>query len=438
MAALHTEITPARQRRSMVGAFVGTAIEWYDFYIFGTAAALVFGRVFYPDVAPGAALLASFATFWVGFLMRPVGGLVFGHFGDKLGRKNVLVITLMMMGIATTLIGLLPTYAQIGILAPVLLVVLRGLQGFAVGGEWGGAVLLSTENATEKKKGLAGAWVQQGSPAGSILATLMFLLVGLLPDEQFISWGWRIPFLMSAVLVIIGLVIRVKVEESPDFVAAKASKEVVSAPVLVALRTAPVLIGLGVLASVMGISNAYFSNTFLLAWTTGPLGIDRQLMLNILLGMAVLQFIWQPIAAKIAERQGIARVMLAGLLLSVILIVPYFLAIQAADPFWITVTLYATIIGSTAYYALLATLLASAFPARIRYSGVSLAYQLCATVFGGSTPLVAQWILNSTGGSVWGVAAFYAAMVLLTIAGVWGLQRRMTRDLAAARTEVAV
>ncbi|WP_334148394.1 MFS transporter [Microbacterium sp.] len=422
----------------MVGAFVGTAIEWYDFYIFGTAAALVFGRVFYPDVAPGAALLASFATFWVGFLMRPVGGLVFGHFGDKLGRKNVLVITLMMMGIATTLIGLLPTYAQIGILAPVLLVVLRGLQGFAVGGEWGGAVLLSTENATEKKKGLAGAWVQQGSPAGSILATLMFLLVGLLPDEQFISWGWRIPFLMSAVLVIIGLVIRVKVEESPDFVAAKASKEVVSAPVLVALRTAPVLIGLGVLASVMGISNAYFSNTFLLAWTTGPLGIDRQLMLNILLGMAVLQFIWQPIAAKIAERQGIARVMLAGLLLSVILIVPYFLAIQAADPFWITVTLYATIIGSTAYYALLATLLASAFPARIRYSGVSLAYQLCATVFGGSTPLVAQWILNSTGGSVWGVAAFYAAMVLLTIAGVWGLQRRMTRDLAAARTEVAV
>jgi MFS family permease len=438
MAALRTEISPARQRRSVVGAFVGTAIEWYDFYIFGTAAALVFGRVFYPDVAPGAALLASFATFWVGFLMRPVGGLVFGHFGDKLGRKNVLVITLMMMGIATTLIGLLPTYAQIGILAPVLLVVLRGLQGFAVGGEWGGAVLLSTENATEKKKGLAGAWVQQGSPAGSILATLMFLLVGLLPDEQFITWGWRIPFLMSAVLVIIGLVIRVKVEESPDFVAAKASKDVVSAPVLVALRTAPVLIGLGVLASVMGISNAYFSNTFLLAWTTGPLGIDRQLMLNILLGMAVLQFIWQPIAAKIAERQGIARVMLAGLLLSVILIVPYFLAIQAADPFWITVTLYATIIGSTAYYALLATLLASAFPARIRYSGVSLAYQLCATVFGGSTPLVAQWILNSTGGSVWGVAAFYAAMVLLTIAGVWGLQRRMTRDLAAARTEAAV
>ncbi|MFJ2543685.1 MFS transporter [Microbacterium sp. NPDC087589] len=437
MANSRTDISTARQRRSMVGAFVGTAIEWYDFYIFGTAAALVFGRVFYPDVAPGAALLASFATFWVGFLMRPVGGLVFGHFGDKFGRKNVLVLTLILMGSATTLIGLLPTYAQIGMLAPILLVVLRGLQGFAVGGEWGGAVLLSTENARAEKKGLAGAWVQQGSPAGSILATLMFLLVGLLPDEQFITWGWRIPFLVSAILVIVGLIIRVKVEESPDFVAAKESKEVVSAPVLVALRTAPMLIGLGVLASVMGISNAYFSNTFLLAWTTGSLGIDRQLMLNILLGMAILQFIWQPIAAKIAERLGIARVMLAGLVLSVLLTVPYFLAIQAASPLWITVTLYATIIGSTAYYALLATLLASAFPARIRYSGVSLAYQLCATVFGGSTPLVAQWILNSSGGSVWGVAVFYAAMILVTIAGVWGLQRRITRTVEAETAAVA-
>jgi MFS family permease len=199
--------------------------------------------------------------------------------------------------------------------------------------------------------------------------------------------------------------------------------------VLVALRTAPLLIGLGVLASVMGISNAYFSNTFLLAWTTGSLGIDRQLMLNILLGMAILQFIWQPIAAKIAEKFGVARVMLTGLIFSVLLTVPYFLAIQAASTVWITVTLYATILGSTAYYALLASFLASAFPARIRYSGVSLAYQLCATVFGGSTPLVAQWILNSTGGSVWAVAVFYAVMILVTIAGVWGLQRQIVRQV---------
>ena len=271
----------------MIGAFIGTAIEWYDFYIFGTAAALVFSQTFYPEIAPGAALLASFATFWVGFLMRPIGGMVFGHFGDRLGRKNILVITLVMMGTATTLIGVLPTYAQVGILAPVLLVVLRGVQGFAVGGEWGGAVLLSTENARSEKKGLAGAWVQQGSPAGSILATLIFLLVGLLPDDQFLTWGWRVPFLLSALLVVVGLVIRLKVEESQDFEEVRSRDDVAKAPVLVALRTAPALVALGMFASVMGIGSAYFSNTFLLSWTTGSLGIDRQLMLNILLGMAI-------------------------------------------------------------------------------------------------------------------------------------------------------
>lgn len=405
----------------MIGAFIGTAIEWYDFYIFGTAAALVFGQVFYPDIAPGAALLASFATFWVGFLMRPIGGMVFGHFGDRLGRKNILVITLIMMGAATTLIGLLPTFAQIGMMAPILLVLLRGVQGFAVGGEWGGAVLLSTENATSKKRGFAGAWVQQGSPAGSILATCMFLLVGLLPDEQFIAWGWRVPFLLSALLVIVGLVIRMKVEESQDFVEAKKQQKTVKAPILVALGKAPVLVALGVAASILGIAGAYFNNTFLLAWTTGELSMDRQLILNILLGLAVLQFIWQPIAALIAERIGATRVMVLGLVLTMVAVPFMFIAIGAADPLWIAIMMGVNTIGSTAYYALLANALAKSFPPEIRYSGISLSYQLCATLIGGSTPLVAQWILNSTDGSPWAVAVFYAILIVATIGGVTGL-----------------
>jgi len=421
-----------RQRRSMIGAFIGTAIEWYDFYIFGTAAALAFGQIFYPDIAPGAGLLASFATFWVGFLMRPIGGMVFGHFGDKLGRKNVLVITLIMMGSATTLIGLLPTYAQIGILAPVLLVVLRGIQGFAVGGEWGGAVLLSTENANATKKGLAGAWVQQGSPAGSILASVMFLIVGLLPDDAFFSWGWRVPFLLSAVLVIVGLVIRLKVEESKDFSDTKANQQIVKMPLVTAIRTAPTLVVFGVLASIMGIAMAYFNNTFLLSWATGPLGIERQLMLNIILGIAILQFVWQPIAAKIAERFGLERVMLAGLGLMLVSVLPLFLSISVADPFWIAASLGLATIGGTAYYALLATQLAAAFPPHIRYSGISLSYQLCATVFGGSTPLIAQGILNATGNNPWAVAVFYAFWTLLTIGGVLGLKRAVDRRAAAA------
>lgn len=430
-----TAAQTARQRRSTAGAFVGTAVEWYDFYIFGTAAALVFGHVFYPGAAPAAALMASFATFWVGFLARPIGGMIFGHFGDKLGRKNVLVITLLMMGIATTLIGLLPGYATIGVWAPILLIVLRALQGIAVGGEWGGAVLMATENAAEKKKGLAGAWVQQGSPAGSILATVMFMIVGLLPNEDFLTWGWRIPFLLSAVLVIIALIIRIKVEESQDFIDTRQSQAVVKTPLIEVFRIAPGVVFLGIAASIMGISLAYFTNTFLLAWTTGTLGIERQAMLNVLLGMAVLQFIWQPIAALIAERIGTTKVMLWGLGLCVVMVVPFFMAINSANPVSIAVTLYITVLGGTAYYALLAHFLSGAFPANVRYTGVSLAYQLCATLIGGSTPLIAQWILTSSGGSPWGVAAFYAVMLLATIAGVWGLNRLAVSRAAAAAEE---
>jgi len=420
---VNSNVDAVRQRRSIAGAFVGTAIEWYDFYIFGTAAALVFGKVFYPGIAPGSALLASFATLWVGFLTRPIGGAIFGHFGDKIGRKNVLVITLIIMGVATTAIGLLPTYAQIGIAAPILLTVLRACQGIAVGGEWGGAVLIATENASERKKGMAGAWVQQGSPAGYFLATLMFMLVSTLPDEQFISWGWRIPFLFSAILVGAGLVIRLKIEESREFVAAKKLETVVETPILEVFRRVPVILMLGIAASIMATSLAYFLSTFLLSWTTNSLGIDRRTMLNILLGSAVLQFVVQPLGAKLAERTSAQKVMIGGLISTAVLVVPFFLAIQSANPLAITVTVYLSIIGVCAYYALLATTLAAAFPANVRYTGVSLAYQLCSSIVGGSTPLIAQWILNNSNGSPWGVAAFYAVLLAATIAGVWGLRR---------------
>ncbi|MGO4247567.1 MFS transporter [Paenarthrobacter sp. RAF54_2] len=429
----------ARQRRATIGAFVGTAIEWYDFYIFGTAAALVFSQVFYPGADPASALMSSFATFWVGFLARPIGGMIFGHFGDKLGRKNVLVITLLMMGMATSLIGVLPGYATIGVWAPVILIALRALQGIAVGGEWGGAVLMATENATDKKKGLAGAWVQQGSPAGAILATVMFTIVGALPNHEFLAWGWRIPFLMSTALVIVGLVIRNKVEESQDFVENRNRHALVKTPLVEVFRVAPGVVFLGVAASIMGISLAYFTNTFVLAWTTGPLKIDRQTMLNVLLGLAILQFIWQPIAALIAEKVGTLKVMLWGLTLCVVMVVPIFLAISSANPTYIAGTLAVAIIGGTAYYALLAHFLANAFPSNIRYTGVSLAYQLCATLIGGSTPLIAQWILTSSGGSPWGVAAFFTAMLFATIAGTWALNRLATSraDAAAQPTHAA-
>ncbi len=412
-----------RQRRSIIGAFVGTSIEWYDFFLFGTAAALVFGKVFYPDLAPGAGLLASFATFWVGFLARPIGGLVFSHLGDKFGRKNTLIATLLIMGISTTGIGLLPGFATIGMAAPILLIVLRATQGLAVGGEWGGAVVLATENASEKKRGFAGAWVQQGSPVGAILSTLAFMLVGLLPDEAFLTWGWRIPFLFSAVLVIVAFIIRSKVEESQEFTQTQEKGEVPKVPVVEAFATAPLLIVCGVFASIVGIASAYFNNTFMLSWTTEILGMDRAVVLNLILLAAVIQFFWQPVAAKIAERIGLQAVLIWGLVITGLGTPPFFMAIQSANATFLGITIAINTIGATAYYAMLATALADSFPARIRYTGVSLAYQLCATIFGGTTPLIAQYLLNSTGNSPWAVMWFYIGQVLLTIVGIVGLAK---------------
>lgn len=422
MTSTHQTSTQ-RQKRSILGAFVGTAIEWYDFFSFGTAAALVFGTVFYPDLAQGSGLLASFATFWVGFLARPIGGLIFSHFGDRFGRKNTLIVTLLMMGIATTCIGLLPTYGQIGLAAPILLIVLRAIQGLAVGGEWGGAVVLATENSESSKRGFAGAWVQQGSPAGSILSTVAFMLVGLLPDDQFMSWGWRVPFLFSAILVIVALLIRSRVEESQEFTEVKAQGQTPKVPVLETFNVAGLLVFFGVLASIVGIASAYFNNTFMLSWTTGILGMDRTVILNLILLAAIVQFVWQPVAAKLSEKFGIRSILIWGLVLTLIVTPPFFLAIQSKNELFLAITIVVNTIGATAYYAMLATALSEAFPARVRYTGVSLAYQLCATVFGGTTPIIAQWLLNTTGNSPWSVMTFYILQVILSIIGVVGLYK---------------
>ncbi len=420
-----------RRRRAVAGAFVGTAIEWYDFFIFGIAAALVFGRVFFPDASPATGILASFATFWVGFLARPIGGVLFGHLGDRFGRKNVLVTTLLLMGSATTLIGLLPTHAQVGALAPVLLVLLRAAQGLAVGGEWAGATLMATENAQQGKRTMAGTWVQQGSPAGSILATLMFLVVGRLPDEQFMTWGWRVPFLFSAVLVVVGLVIRAKVEESQDFLDAKAHHDVVPVPVATVFRTAPLIVFCGVAASTLGIAAAFFQNTFLVSWWTNELGQSRAEILNLGFVIAVWQFVWQPIAAVIAGLIGLDRVMIIGVALSIAVTIPYFLAILSGNIWLVGLAQFVLIVGAAGYYAMLAGFLSEAFAPNVRYTGVALANGLCAMIIGGSTPLIAQSILGVAG--PWGVAAFFALLSVLTLLGIIGMRRVQRRSSGARR-----
>ncbi|WP_431925985.1 MFS transporter [Amycolatopsis tucumanensis] len=427
--------TAARQgRRARIAAFVGTAVEWYDFYIFGTAAAIAFGPVFFPTFDTSSALLASFATFWAGFLARPIGGIVFGHLGDRLGRKNTLVATLLIMGVATFAIGVLPGYATIGVAAPILLVLLRALQGFAVGGEWGGAVLLATESGPGGRALRGGMFVQQGSPAGNILATLVMALVAALPGDAFATWGWRIPFLLSALLVVIGLVTRLKLEESREFTQRVEQAPPVKLPIAELLAHHWRRVVAAVFASALGIGMAYFLSTFMLAYATSQLGVSRQVMLNLLLANAVLQFLWQPVATRLAERIGAAPFMVGTLAATAALAVPMFLLAGTGKPALILLGIGLSTITGTGYYAVLAGFLAQAFPVGVRYTGISFSYQLCSTVIGGTTPLLAQLFLTLGDGHWAGVAVFYLVLIGVTAGGVTVLSALVRRSATTTVT----
>lgn len=282
----------AQPRRAAAAAFIGTMIEWYDFYIYATAAALVFGALFFPSDDSLFSTMAAFGTFAVGFFARPLGGIIFGHVGDRIGRKKSLVITLLMMGIVTVCIGLLPTYAQIGAAAPVLLILLRIVQGIAVGGEWGGAVLMAGEHAPKGRRNFFASFAQLGSPAGLILSLLAFGAVTRLPEEALMSWGWRVPFLASALLLLVGLAIRLGVNESPEFMASREQAEKArckeQAPALEVLRTAwrPLLLCIG--ANTLGIAGVYFTNTFMISYTTQQLHLERSLILECLFFVAII------------------------------------------------------------------------------------------------------------------------------------------------------
>ncbi|MGU3584212.1 MFS transporter [Rhodococcus sp. C26F] len=404
-----------KARKAGIASFIGTTIEWYDFYIYGTAAALVFGQVFFSDeLSSGVATLLAFVTLWAGFLARPLGGVIFGHLGDRIGRKNTLVITLVMMGIATVGIGLLPTYAQIGMWAPVLLVFLRIVQGVAVGGEWGGAVLIASENAPKGKGILYSAFAQQGSPAGNLLSTMAFFFLAALPTPQFMMWGWRIPFLLSGVLVVIGMVIRLKLEESDAMKAVLARKKTVKLPIKEVLRKHWVLVLLG--AGALPLAQVtYFKNTFALSWATSELGYERGTFLAIIAIALVVQFIVQPFGAVLVSKIDMRKAMLLMIVPELFLMPAMFFAIRTETFAVAVIGMCLATIPHSMFYGAIAGILARAFPANIRYSGLSLAYQLCSLIVGGGTPVLAQYLLNSSG-DVTGVAiaaACYAAVSLV-------------------------
>lgn len=393
-------------------SFIGTAIEWYDFFIYANAAALVFGTQFFPSLSPLAASLASLSTFAVGFLARPLGSVVMGHFGDRVGRKSMLVTSLLIMGVATVLIGLLPTYAQIGVWAPILLVALRFVQGLGVGGEWGGAVLVAVEHAPESRRGFYGSFPQMGVPAGIILSNLVFLTMSsALTPEQFASWGWRVPFLLSAALIAVGLYVRLRLEESPLFLAAKRARTDTRLPVVELLRDHWRRVVLAGLAFMAANTIGYITLVYVLSYTTGPLQMQRSTVLLLVLLASVVQLAATPALSALSDRLGRRKVFIAGAALSALWSLPLFMLLDTRSPVAVLVGLVVAVTILSAMYGPQAAIAAELFPTRVRYSGASLGYQLSAIFGGGLAPVIATSLYASTGTSV--STALYLAVICL-------------------------
>ncbi len=424
--------------RVALASFVGTAIEWYDFFIYGTAAALVFGQLFFPpNEDPLIGTLAAFATYAVGFAARPVGGVVFGHFGDRVGRKSMLVITILTMGLATFLIGLLPTYAQVGIWAPVLLVVLRLIQGFSVGGEWGGAALMTVEHAPEGRRGYYGSWTMAASPAGAMLATGAFALVSGLPDEQFLAWGWRLPFLLSIVLVGVGLFIRLRILETPAFERIKEAGAEVRLPVVEAVREHPrsVLLAAGMN---LGFNTFIFVLfTFMLSYATTQLGLPRGVVLQATVVGGAVQIASVLAFSALSDRVGRRPVMLTGAAFLALYAFPLFWLVNTGSAALIFLALAIGFFGSAAIFGPMAAFIAESFDTKVRYSGASLGYQMGAVLGGGLSPFVATALLAWSGGASWSVSVYLVLGALMSLVSVYLLAETYRSELSGVEKEDA-
>jgi len=389
----------------------GTTIEWYDFFLYGTAAALIFNKVFFPTLDPILGTLAAFATYGVGFIGRPMGGIVFGHFGDRIGRKSMLLVTLLLMGIPSVVIGLIPSYQSIGYWAAVLLVAMRFAQGMAVGGEWGGAVLMAVEHAPAGMKGFFGSLPQTGVGFGLILSSVAMAVVTALPEADLLSWGWRIPFLASIVLVLIGWVIRTRVPESPDFERVKERGEPVQAPVLEVMRRQPRELLLIIGARTAENTWFYLVVAFALSYAANQLKIPKADVLHAITAGAALSLATMPFCGYLSDRIGHRRLFLVGLVVMCAFAAPFFAMLQTLHP---ATVWWAMVLGVGVVFPILyapeAQLFAAQFPPEIRYSGISMSVQIAGVVGGGIAPMIATALLAAGGGSPHYVVAYMIAL----------------------------
>jgi metabolite-proton symporter len=408
---------PARPRRAAIAGLVGTPSEWYDFYLYATAAALVFGPLFFTSVDPSAGVLASFATYAAGFGARPVGALVAGHLGDRVGRRSMLVASLLLMGVATAAIGMLPTYPRVGLLAPVLLVVLRLLQGLAVGAEWGGAVLMSVEHSANRRRGLFGSFPQIGSPAGMLLASGIFAVVrGSMDKATFLDWGWRVPFLLSLVLVVVGLAIRLSLQDAPVYREARERDGVARRPLLEVTRThrRNLWLTIGMRMS----QNALYvlCTTFALTYLTHGRSADPGAGLTAVIIASAIGLVSTPAWAVLSDRIGRRPVYLWGAIGSAVASLGFFLLLDTGSTVLIVLAMVITVnVFHDAMYGPQAAWFTELFPTGVRYSGASIGYQFGSVLSGGTAPLIAAALLIAGGGRPWLIWAYFLVLSALTI-----------------------
>ncbi|MDN3060047.1 MFS transporter [Streptomyces sp. SRF1] len=423
------------RRRAGIASMIGTTIEWYDFQIYGLSAAVAFDKVFFPEMDSATGTIASFAIFASGFFARPLGGVIFGHFGDRVGRRNVLLITLMLMGISTFLVGLIPSYASIGIAAPLLLVLMRLLGGIGLGGEWGGAVLLSVEHAPTGKRGFYGSLPQLGSPAGFLLATSVFAIVSAATGDAFGTWGWRIPFLLSGILVVIGIVIRFAIPETPIFEQQSnddaAQRKI---PIVDLFRTHPktVLLSIGSFAVTSG--GYYVYATYMVAHGTKDLGIPRNTMLISGIVFSVFGIVGSLLSGVVSDRIGRRPVFLVMSAFTILFAFPMFWLVHTTEPIAIWVALALGGLSNGSLYGLMGSLSSEIFHPSVRYTGASIGQQVSAGLVGGTTPLIVTALVADVG-QTWPAPLWLVSLALISLVSVLFLPETYRSDPVSTPTK---
>jgi metabolite-proton symporter len=412
--------------RVLIASLVGSSIEWFDYFLYGTMAALVFNQLFFVNEDPTVGLLLAYASFALSFFIRPFGGIIFSHIGDRIGRKKTLVLTLSLMGAATFAMGILPTYQAIGVAAPIILITLRLIQGLGIGGEWGGALLLATEYAPPERRGFFGSIPQMGVTIGMVMGTLALWIMSLLPEQQFMSWGWRVPFIFSALLVVFGLWIRKGIDETPEFKQVQQKGEIPKLPIVDTLRYywKEVLITIG--AKVVETAPFYIFSTFIVSYGTSTLGFSRSAVLGSVMVSTVITTILIPIMGSLSDRVGRKKMYIAGTLAMMAFAFPYFWMIHQGS---VLMLVLATIIGLGIIWApitaVLGTMFSEIFDAKVRYTGVSLGYQIGAAVAGGTAPLVATALLASFDNSYVPVALYIMFTAVVSLIAIWAVKSRV-------------